>query len=141
MNFVHHPMLADEQIAAAWDFADPMRSGPFGGENSLFNTLLETNAFRRLATIRFLGGIEYLLVPHPNGSRRRHTRLQHSIGVARLALHYADAVGLSLPERDLIGAAALLHDVGHAPLSHSLEQIFLREFQIDHRLANSVRHR
>jgi len=94
-------------------------------------------AFRRLENIRFLGGIDYLLVRAPNGAsgNTRYTRYQHSVGVARLALLYSDAVELSEQDRDLLTAAALLHDIGHAPLSHSLEPIFLEEFGIDHHSA------
>ena len=90
-----------------------------------------------MENIRFLGGIDYLLVRAPNGAsgNTRHTRYQHSVGVARLALLYSDTVELPSRERDLLTAAALLHDIGHAPLSHSLEPVFLEEFGIDHHSA------
>ena len=78
-----------------------------------------------------------MLVRAPNGvtGNTRYTRYQHSVGVARLALLYCDAVELYGKERDLLTAAALLHDIGHAPLSHSLEPVFLEEFGIEHHSA------
>lgn len=78
-----------------------------------------------------------MLVPFPNGasSNVRYTRYQHSLGVARLALHYANLTGLPNQDRRLIYAAALLHDIGHAPLSHSLEPIFEMEFGLNHHIA------
>ena len=101
--------------------------------------LMGTPAFARLSNVRFLGGIDYARIPAPNGrpGSRRYTRYQHSLGVARLALLYADLRGLPPDERRLIGAAALLHDIGHAPLSHSLEPVFKEAFGVDHHLATA----
>jgi HD superfamily phosphohydrolase len=120
-----------------YDFSKPVDLENFVAEEPLFSELVATPAFRRLQAVRFLGGIDYLLVPSPNGTRGnvRYTRFQHSLGVARLALMYARACGLSPVERSLIVAAALLHDVGHAPLSHSLEPVFLEAFGMEHHQA------
>jgi uncharacterized protein len=103
-------------------------------QDSLFSELVLTKAFQRLASIRFLGGIDYLLVQNPNGAQGnvRYTRLQHSMGVARLALRYSSIFELPTAERRLLVAAALLHDIGHAPLSHSVEPVFRESFGIDH---------
>jgi putative nucleotidyltransferase with HDIG domain len=103
-------------------------------EEPLFLELIRTEAFQRLGSVRFLGGIDYLLVRNPNGTpgNTRYTRLQHSLGVARLALEYSSIFGLSITDRQLIVAAALLHDIGHAPLSHSIEPVFRECFAIDH---------
>jgi uncharacterized protein len=102
---------------------------------SLFREIVATRAFQRLHSIRFLGGIDYLVVRSPNGSKVRYTRYQHSLGVARLALLYANERGLSTKERRLIYISALLHDIGHAPLSHSLEPLFFEFFGIEHHRA------
>ena len=59
-------------------------------------------------------------VCHGGGSRltthHTHSRLQHTLGVFALIARFC-------PEDDLLRAAALLHDVGHAPFSHALEQL------------------
>lgn len=103
----------------------------------LFKELLLTRAFRRLANIRFLGGIDYFLVRYPNGvpGNRRYTRYEHSLGVAKLAMLYANMKGLCRKKGRLAWAAALLHDIGHAPLSHTLETAFKSSFGIDHHMA------
>ena len=62
------------------------------GEDEMFvSSLIATKAFRRLRSIRFLGAIDYLFVPTPNGKARniRYTRFQHSLGVAQLASLYS----------------------------------------------------
>jgi hypothetical protein len=122
---------------AAYNFLTPVDFEAIFSKDQFFVELIKTRAFDRLKTIRFLGGIDYLLVRAPNGAlgNIRHTRYQHSLGVARLALFYSDACSLNNPDRRLIFAAALLHDVGHAPLSHSLEPVFFQAFGIDHHQA------
>jgi len=102
-------------------------------DDRLARELLATRPLCRLAGIRFLGAID--LIIHPTGRsphRRRHNRLEHTIGVAHLANLYAAEAGLSDRRRRLLLASALLHDVGHGPLSHTLDPVFLESFGIDH---------
>ena len=117
-----------------YNFKAPLDLDAEAGADPLLARIIATPAFQRLRDIRFLGGIDYARIPSPNGrpGSRRYTRYQHSLGVARLALLYADERQLPPAERRLIAAAALLHDIGHAPLSHSLEPVFKEAFAIDH---------
>lgn len=71
--------------------------------------LLGCPALRRLHFIHHAGAA-YLSTPHT------YSRLQHTLGVFALAAHFQ-------PEHALLRVAALLHDVGHAPFSHTLEQL------------------
>jgi len=71
--------------------------------------LLTSSPLRRLHFVHHGGG-SYLSTPHT------HSRLQHTLGVFSLIAHFC-------PENDLLRAAALLHDVGHAPFSHALEPL------------------
>lgn len=87
----------------------------------------------RLKRVGFLGAIDY--VQHGNGAephRRRHNRFDHSVGVAQLALLYSGLVALPAQQARIIAAAALLHDIGHGPLSHTLEPVFRTRYGIDH---------
>lgn len=106
-------------------------------EGELASSLIATKAFQRLGSVRFLGAIDYVLVRAPNGSglNVRHTRYEHSIGVANLALRHANRVGMDQAGRRLSCAVALLHDIGHAPLSHTIEPVFKEAFGIDHHRA------
>lgn len=95
-------------------------------EEEVYREIIDSDAFRRLNDISFLGAIDYLI------QTKHHTRYQHSIGVALLALEYANKLNLcSLDEQHLV-IAALLHDIGHPPLSHSLEPVFKEKFDIWH---------
>ena len=115
------------------DYRCPIEQPPATEDSTFLASLVETAAFKRLKGISFLGAINYSLVPSPNGSRfTRFTRAQHSLGVLRLALTYCDYRALSQRERRLISAAALLHDIGHPPLSHSIEGVLAEKFGIDH---------
>ena len=127
-------VIVPERNRPAYDFSDPVNLKGMTGGDPLFAGVVATPAFQRLKSIRFLGGIDYLLVRAPNGVKGniRYTRYQHSLGVARLALHYCQERGLSSSERRLVYVAALLHDVGHAPLSHSLEPVFDEIFGLEH---------
>lgn len=121
----------------AYDFRDPIDLAAIAAKEPLFAAVAETAAFQRLMDIRFLGGIDYLLVRTPNGTpgHRRYTRYQHSLGVAYLAYVYSVERGLPPQKRRLACAAALLHDIGHAPLSHTLEGVFKKAFGMDHHAA------
>jgi HD superfamily phosphohydrolase len=64
-----------------------------------------------------------------------HTRLHHSLGAYHLmcwALNELKSKGFPVSENEELGAkiAILLHDVGHGPFSHALEQQLIRN--IDH---------
>src|SRR5689334_18661270 len=90
----------------------------------LAQRLVDTAAFQRLRYVRQLG-LAYLVYPGAT-----HTRFEHALGtylLARRALSLLeDRDVLSPGELDecrLIRTAALLHDVGHYPFSHALEEI------------------
>lgn len=107
------------------------------GLTQLYLSLRDSQAFQRLQDIRFLGAIDYAFVHAPNGRPRfrRHSRFTHSLGVAHLALRYAELMSSPAAERRVLLATAMLHDLGHAPLSHSLEPLFWSRFGINHHLA------
>ncbi len=136
-GYAYHGIMINRD---PYDFKAPLRPEATDAQDPLVGALIETRAFRRLRSIRFLGGIDYLRVPAPNGrlGSRRYTRHQHSLGVARLALLYCDIAEVGGAERRLIGLAALLHDIGHAPLSHSLEPVFTQMFGLDHHRATAA---
>ena len=86
--------------------------------------LVDTPVFQRLRYVRQLG-LAYLVYPGAT-----HTRFEHALGayhLARLTLSLLDERGeldgVALEERNIAQAAALLHDVGHYPFSHALEEI------------------
>jgi HD superfamily phosphohydrolase len=95
-----------------------------GGEpaEALAIRLIDTLPFQRLRRIRQLGPA--FLTFHGAES----SRFTHSLGVlelARQALRQLEEQHPALGEhRAVLYAAALLHDVGHAPLSHTGEEMF-----------------
>ena len=85
-------------------------------------TLVDTPPFQRLRRVRQLGPA--FLTFHGAES----SRFTHSIGVFHLArraftqlLNQNDELEV---DRGLLYAAALLHDIGHGPLSHTGEEMF-----------------
>ncbi len=101
--------------------------------------LIDAPEFRRLAKISQLGLVS-LVYPAAN-----HTRHEHSLGVYRTALLFLDrladderfaaAVAPAAAERFV--AAALLHDLGHWPFCHPIEDIELRQTPSHELFANS----
>ncbi len=89
--------------------------------------LIDTAAFRRLAQISQLGLVS-LVYPAAN-----HSRQEHSLGVYQVAIEFlarlaaderfAATIGPTDAERFLV--AALLHDVGHWPFGHPIEDLHL----------------
>ena len=83
--------------------------------------LLDTPAVQRLRYVRQLG---HAFLVYPGAT---HTRFEHALGAYHLARRaltaFADA-GVALEPADglRLRLAALLHDVGHYPFSHALEE-------------------
>ena len=132
-NCLNFPLLS----GCGYDFKAPANIQTIAGGDDFLPKLIRTRAFQRLKGIRFLGGIDYCLVPRPNGSQlaTRYTRQQHSLGVLRLAHLYCEKRQVNGRERQIICAAALLHDIGHPPLSHSMEPVFKDYFGLEHHKA------
>ena len=88
--------------------------------------LLSTPEFNKLSHIKQLG-LAHLVFPGAH-----HTRFEHSLGVSHLGGKMADSVGLDAEEKKLVETAAMLHDVGHGPYSHTLEHILHARGGMDH---------
>lgn len=118
-------------------FREPADISTVTGNDNFLMELVATTAFQRLREIRFLGAIDYSLIRSPNGKPGaiRYTRFEHSLGVMQLARLYCAIKGIVSAKRRLVCAAALLHDIGHPPLSHSMEPVFREKLGIEHHKA------
>ena len=83
--------------------------------------LLDTPTVQRLRHIKQLGTVQ-LVYPSAN-----HTRFEHSLGVYHLASRALGELGIEGTQAERIRAAALLHDVGHGPFSHNIEELTARQ--------------
>ncbi|MDR1958347.1 MAG: HD domain-containing protein [Planctomycetaceae bacterium] len=89
--------------------------------------LIDTAEFRRLARISQLGLVSLV---YPAG---HHTRFEHSLGVYRLALLFLKQIAhhprfqelLTPHHAEILMTAALLHDIGHWPFCHLMEDLAL----------------
>jgi HD superfamily phosphohydrolase len=86
--------------------------------------LVDTPTFQRLRYVRQLG-LAFLVYPGAT-----HSRFEHALGayhLARTTLGMLEERGelrrVPADEPAVVRAAALLHDVGHYPFSHALEEI------------------
>ncbi|MES2523812.1 MAG: HD domain-containing protein [Gemmatimonadota bacterium] len=86
--------------------------------------LLDTPVVQRLRYVRQLG-LAFLVYPGATHSRFEHAvGAYHLAGVALRLLDERGALqGIDPYEQQVVRAAALLHDVGHYPFSHALEEI------------------
>ncbi|WP_432584838.1 HD domain-containing protein [Streptomyces sp. HD1123-B1] len=71
--------------------------------------LLRTGPLRRLHFVAHAGASTI-------STLQSYSRLEHTLGVLALVAHFR-------PEDELLRVAALLHDIGHLPLSHTFEGI------------------
>ena len=86
--------------------------------------LVDTEVFQRLRYVRQLGWT-YLVYPGATHSRFEHALGTYHLSRRTLALlsEADDAISISEDEQTIVRSAALLHDVGHYPFSHALEEI------------------
>lgn len=89
--------------------------------DSLTYDIIEHPWFQRMRRIKQLGLTHYT---YPSA---QHTRFQHAIGAMHLmslAIDVLKAKGIPITREEATGVtlAILLHDIGHGPFSHTLEQ-------------------
>ena len=98
---------------------------PFGTD-LLAWSLMDTPEFQRLRRIRQLGVSEFTF---PGAV---HTRFAHSIGVFHTARSLVKVIQREMPRHgpafelekaQVVLVAALLHDLGHGPFSHTFEGV------------------
>ena len=90
-------------------------------EERLMIRLIDTAEFQRLRRIKQLGLGLYTY------QGAEHSRFTHSLGalhlMTRILDRLSDRVNIAPEDRAAARAAALLHDVGHAPFSHAMEKV------------------
>ncbi len=119
-------------VDRAISFRDPIHG--FIHADPLERALINSRPLQRLRAIHQLG-FAYLVFPGAE-----HSRFSHVLGAMELAGRVYDALAADGVEvldpdrrsraRRLIRVTALLHDIGHAPFSHSAEDLF--DGGIDH---------
>jgi HD superfamily phosphohydrolase len=98
-------------------------------------SVVDSNEFQRLRAIKQLGFAD---ISFPAAT---HTRFLHSLGVCHLAGEVFDHLFKAFPFsnntvrlrlRQVFRLAAMLHDVGHGPLSHTTEEVMppLKELKV-----------
>ena len=88
--------------------------------NDLIFDIIEHKYFQRLRNIKQLG-LTYLVYPSAV-----HTRFQHALGcmhLVSLAIEVLKSKDIEITDEEAQGVtiAAMLHDIGHGPFSHCLE--------------------
>jgi hypothetical protein len=89
----------------------------------ILKPIVDSLEMQRLRRIKQLTGAEYV---YPGAN---HTRFEHSLGTFHLAskfvdqLRRADQAEITDSEELEVQIAALLHDIGHGPFSHTFEEI------------------
>lgn len=123
-NFYTSTLLTKEKV-----FRDPVH-GYIHIQHRVILDLINTKEFQRLRRIKQLGTSSLTF----HGAE--HSRFNHSLGVYEIARRICDKFVRNYPsleegdglwddrERLVTLCAALLHDLGHGPFSHTFEKIF-----------------
>lgn len=118
------PEIADLESGQHLIRVPPEQNVPF---TPRVRTIVDTAEFQRLGEIAQLGVVSRV---YPGA---RHTRLEHALGVYHNALRYLRqlardarfAAVVDRPTAELLIVAALLHDLGHWPYCHPIEDMGL----------------
>lgn len=102
-------------------------------DSQLVLQLINHPDLQRLRRIKQLGLTEYV---YPSAV---HTRFHHALGATHLMTQALDTlrskgIKISDDEYESAQAAILLHDIGHGPLSHTLESTLMNK--VDHELVS-----
>lgn len=121
-------MRLSEQLSEEKVFKDPVHRYVHVRDKVIWD-LINTKEFQRLRRIKQLG-TTYLTF---HGAE--HSRFNHSLGVYEIVRRIVDDVfrdreDWNKDHRLLALCAALLHDLGHGPFSHSFEKVF--DFDHEH---------
>ncbi len=119
-----HPSLVESMALEEKTIHDPVHGSM--RLSGLVLELVDTPEVQRLRSIRQLG-LANLAFPGAN-----HSRFEHALGVAYLLKRMNEGLKLRGHELNLLLAAATLHDVGHAPYSHTLEYLTKEYVGKDH---------
>jgi len=115
----------EEKLAEEKVFKDPVHRYVHVRDRVIWD-LIATPEFQRLRRIRQLGTTNLTF----HGAE--HSRFNHSLGVyeivRRIITNFQDRSYWDAGERLLCLCAALLHDLGHGPFSHTFEKVF----KLDH---------
>ncbi|MDN6193515.1 MAG: HD domain-containing protein [Alkalibacterium sp.] len=117
-SFEKSDRLIDEKV-----FKDPVHDY-IHVRHQLILDLIDTKEVQRLRRIKQLGTTQFTF----HGAE--HSRFSHSLGVYEITRRIVDMFDRNYPNdwdpsmRLVTLCAALLHDVGHGPFSHTFEKIF-----------------
>lgn len=115
----------EEQLIEEKVFKDPVHRYVHVRDRVIWD-LIAAPEFQRLRRIKQLGTTNLTF----HGAE--HSRFNHSLGVyeivRRIISNFQDRPHWNQEERLLCLCAALLHDLGHGPFSHSFEKVF----KLDH---------
>lgn len=120
-----HPLSFEEsdRLPIEKVFRDPVHDY-IHIRHKLILDLIDTKEFQRLRRIKQLGTAQYIF----HGAE--HSRFSHSLGVYEITRKIVDMFERNYPDewdasmRLVTLCAALLHDVGHGPFSHTFEKLF-----------------
>jgi len=116
---VQNKFVIQQQINKKKIINDPVL-GFINLQSEIIFDLIEHPIFQRLRRIKQLG-LSYLVFPGAN-----HSRFEHALGACHLMRQAISSLRMkgheiTEAEADAVTIAILLHDIGHAPFSHVLE--------------------
>lgn len=100
---------------------------------------MESRAFRRVESVSFLGSVDYYNRHKSRYSTWYFSRSDHTKGVLSLTESLIERIKIDKIGRLYLIAAAICHDLGHSPFSHSTERAYKKiNPRINHRVILEV---
>jgi HD superfamily phosphohydrolase len=102
---------------------------PIFGNISLTNTEAKIIDDKHMQRLHYIRQTSFVYLVYPGAT---HSRFEHSLGTMYITNEITRSVGIEGDRAEELCIAGLVHDIGHAPFSHTLDELLEKYLHTSH---------